>query len=922
MGARPLSRSGIARPTVEDPPDIKAFLENDLWAGRFDEETLTAALRIASKTRELAATWPDDASFSLTASVAGESCEIHCWSNGGEWEFESECSCEAHHFCPHAAAVFHEASKPKNLPRLLSGKPVRSRAVPELATAGSLEAAPEDTPYLELKPTFSLELRREPTESKLVRLLLQALKLPDQGDWVVVRPFAVYGSHRLSLTGVPGPREQQVTGPDGPLVIRRDVAAEFNATTALQQIGLTSLAGHAEFRFLLSLAGKKGAPGEAGIWFPSPAHGPIGEYWPWLRSRGRELIEAEGWSFVVAPDVGHEVIDLHPDDWVYELEDDSTGWFHLSVGFEVGGKKIDLLPILASLLDKGALEESLEYPADGHFLHYLSDGSALRLPVARVRKILRHFAALIDPRRFKGGKMPLHPLDAASLGLAEFGIEPPPRLAELAAKLNDFTGINPEPVPEGLRADLRPYQLQGFRWMQFLARHELHGILADDMGLGKTLQTITHLLTEKRSGRSKGRASLVIAPTSVVPNWRAEIMKFAPELRILVLDGPDRKKYFRSIPYADVVLTSFALMHRDVDKLREHSYHLMALDEAQNIKNPSAKVAQAACQIDARHRLCLSGTPVENHLGELWSLMKFLMPGFLGGQEDFNRRFRNPIEKDGNEECQAALKKRVAPLILRRTKDQVAKDLPSKTELIHTVELTTGQKDLYETIRAAMDKRVRQAIAARGMEKSQMVFLEALMKLRQICCDPRLLKLEGESKLEAETAGSGKLDYLFELLETLVEEGRRTLLFSQFTSMLSLIEDGLKLRKISYMKLTGESKNRGQLVEQFQNGSASVFLISLKAGGTGLNLVAADTVIHYDPWWNPAAEAQATDRAYRIGQDKPVFVHKLICQGTVEERIHKLQQQKSQLANALLADADISHRLDSAALSSLLAPME
>jgi len=907
---------------VDDSPDIRDFFENELWTDRFDEETLAASSKLISKTREMTGTWPDDGTFSVAASVAGESCELTCWASGSDWDFETSCSCEVRSFCPHSAAMLSEASKPKNLARLLSGSAVRSRVSPEIGNAVALFPAAEDTPHLELKPSFTLELVREKTAAKLIRLLLQALKLPDTGDWVLARPFAVYGTHRLPLTGVPGPREQRVIEASGPVTIRRDVAAEFNALQALQQIGLTSLAGHAEFRFLLALAGRQGKPAEGGIWFPSPAHGPIGEYWPWLRSRGRELIEADGWTFNVAPDVGHDVIDLDPDEWVYALEDDSTGWFHLSVGFEVGGKKIDLLPILASLLAKGALEESLEYPAEGHFLHHLPDGTALRLPVARVRKILRHFAALIDPRRFKGGKMPLHPLDAATLGLAELGIEPPPRLAELAARLNDFTGIDPEPLPEGLRAELRPYQLEGFRWMQFLARHELHGILADDMGLGKTLQTITHLLAEKLSGRSKGRASLVIAPTSVVPNWRAEIMKFAPELRILVLDGPDRKKYFRSIPYADVVLTSFALMHRDVEKLREHSYHLFALDEAQNIKNPAAKVAQAACRIDARHRLCLSGTPVENHLGELWSLMKFLMPGFLGGQEDFNRRFRNPIEKDGNEECQAALKKRVAPLILRRTKDQVAKDLPSKTELIHTVELTTGQKDIYETIRAAMDKRVRQAIAARGLEKSQMVFLEALMKLRQICCDPRLLKLEGESKFEADTAGSGKLDYLFELLETLVEEGRRTLLFSQFTSMLSLIEDGLKLRKISYMKLTGESKNRGQLVEQFQNGSASVFLISLKAGGTGLNLVAADTVIHYDPWWNPAAEAQATDRAYRIGQDKPVFVHKLICQGTVEERIHKLQQQKSQLANALLADADISRRLNSDVLSSLLAPME
>ncbi|MFD0893083.1 DEAD/DEAH box helicase [Luteolibacter ambystomatis] len=901
---------------------IRDFLENLLWQERFDEEHLAAGHKLKSKVRELAAERPDDDNLTLRANVAGEDCEIPMWVAGDGWQFETNCSCEFGRFCPHAAAMLTEASKPKTLSRVLEGAIVRSRQAPELAAAETLVPAPEDIPHVELVPTFHLTLVRESTDSKVIRLLLQALKMPDQGDWVVARPFAIYGEHRIPISGAPGAREFRVETKKGPLVIRRDVAAEYSAVQALQQVGLGSLSGHAEFRFLLSLAGKKGITNEGGLWFPSAVHGPIAEFWPWLRSRGREVLEAAKWTFEVARDVGYDVIDLDPDNWVFTLEDDSTGWFHLSVGIEVAGKSIDLLPILAALLDKGALEESLEFPADGHFLHYLPDGTALRLPTARVRKILKHFAALIDPRRFKGGKMPLHPLDAAALGLAEFGIEPPPRLAELAEKLNGFEGINPEPPPEGLKAELRPYQLSGFRWMQFLARHELHGILADDMGLGKTLQTITHILAEKASGRNAKRPSLVIAPTSVVPNWQAEIRKFAPELRILLLDGPERKKYFRSIPYADVVLTSFALLQRDIDKLTEHSFHLAVLDEAQNIKNPSAKVAQAACKLNARHRLCLSGTPVENHLGELWSQLKFLMPGFLGSQEDFNRRFRTPIERNGDAERQAALKKRVAPLILRRTKDQVAKELPPKTELVHMVELTSGQKDLYETIRAAMDKRVRQAIAARGFDKSQMVFLEALMKLRQICCDPRLLKLEGESKLEADLAGSGKLDYLFELLETLVEEGRRTLLFSQFTSMLQIIEDGLKLRKISYLKLTGESKNRGGLVKEFQEGDASVFLISLKAGGTGLNLVAADTVIHYDPWWNPAAEAQATDRAYRIGQDKPVFVHKLLCQGTVEERIHKLQQQKSQLANALLADADVSTRLDSNTLGALLAPME
>jgi SNF2 family DNA or RNA helicase len=296
--------------------------------------------------------------------------------------------------------------------------------------------------------------------------------------------------------------------------------------------------------------------------------------------------------------------------------------------------------------------------------------------------------------------------------------------------------------------------------------------------------------------------------------------------------------------------------------------------------------------------LCLTGTPLENHLGELWSLFHFLMPGFLGDTDTFRRLYRTPIEKRGDEPRRRSLARRIRPFVLRRTKEQVAVELPPKTEMVENVEIGGAQGDLYETVRAAMDQRVRAEIAARGLNQSQIVVLDALLKLRQVCCDPRLLKLDAAKKVK----DSAKLARLLDMLEQLLAEGRRVLLFSQFTSMLELIEPELKARGIAYVKLTGETRDRKKPVDAFQSGKAPLFLISLKAGGTGLNLTAADTVIHYDPWWNPAVENQATDRAHRIGQDKPVFVYKLIVAGSVEEKIAALQASKAALAAGVLGE--------------------
>jgi SNF2 family DNA or RNA helicase len=326
---------------------------------------------------------------------------------------------------------------------------------------------------------------------------------------------------------------------------------------------------------------------------------------------------------------------------------------------------------------------------------------------------------------------------------------------------------------------------------------------------------------------------------------------------------------------------------------------VVVLDEAQNIKNAATQASQVVSELNTRHRLCLSGTPIENHLGELWSLFHFLMPGFLSSQARFKQLFRTPIEKHADSERLQQLRRRVTPFILRRTKGEVATDLPEKQEIISPVELGDKQANLYETIRLATEKTVREALGSKGLAKSQIQILDALLKLRQVCCDPRLVPLAAAKKITQ----SAKLEQLMALLPELISQGRRVLLFSQFTSMLELIEEALRKEGIPWVKLTGQSQKRDQLIERFTSGEVPLFLISLKAGGVGLNLTQADTVIHYDPWWNPAVENQATDRAHRIGQTEHVFVYKLVAQGTIEERMLALQKRKAALADSMYSDS-------------------
>jgi len=606
-----------------------------------------------------------------------------------------------------------------------------------------------------------------------------------------------------------------------------------------------------------------------------------------------------------------------------------SDWFDLELGVEIDGKRENLLPILLNALQKSGkkMMEGLNSLGDREteILVGLEDGRLLPVPAARVRAILEilenlyHGGDLGPARRLR-----VSPLQATALleldeavGAQALVWSGDPRLRELGSRLRETGGIPPVSPPAGLQATLRPYQRDGLAWLQFLREHGLGGILADDMGLGKTVQALAHLLVEIASGRAD-RPSLVVAPTSVIVNWRREAERFSPELRVHLHHGPDRRDQQKASAGADLILTTYPLLWRDREEILGREFHLLFLDEAQFLKNHRSQAAQVAAGIRARQRLCLTGTPMENRLLELWSLFNVVLPGALGDEKRFRRLFATPIEKQGNTLRREQLAARVRPFLLRRTKDKVASELPPKTEVTHAVELEGAQRDLYETIRLAMHSRVAEEVQRRGFDRSRIVILDALLKLRQACCDPRLVRLPQAARVRE----SAKLWALLDLLDELLVEGRRVLLYSQFTSMLSLIEKEVEARKVKFVKLTGDTRDRATPVRAFQEGAVPLFLVSLKAGGTGLNLTAADTVILYDPWWNPAVEDQAADRAHRIGQEKPVFVYRLIAAGSVEERILALQARKRDLARGVLGDGDDgSAPLSAADIDALLQPL-
>ncbi|WP_339897386.1 DEAD/DEAH box helicase [uncultured Gilvimarinus sp.] len=594
------------------------------------------------------------------------------------------------------------------------------------------------------------------------------------------------------------------------------------------------------------------------------------------------VLARQGWCINTDASFSLPISDARFD---FAIKDSGQHWFEFALALPIADKgSLDTTEVIDQWLEQGAPDELI-----------LALGDEWVRIDTRPLHTIRDLVTDLYNRKQLNKPIKLAAFQAAQLQeLPELDERKAPLTRALLKQLQDFSGIAPVKPSKHLNAELRPYQQEGLNWLVFIHQYHLGGILADDMGLGKTLQTLALLQHLKDQGQLKHPA-MIVAPTSLTGNWLHEAARFTPGLKTTLIHGPNRAEAFKAIAKSDVVITTYPLLPRDKKHYVKRRFSVVVLDEAQAIKNPTTQTAQQVRTLNAETRLCLTGTPLENHLGELWSLVDFVLPGLLAGRKSFQQQFRTPIEQHGDTDKQQRLARRVAPFMLRRTKSQVVKELPAKTEMLQYVELQGQQRALYESIRVSMQKRIRELVARQGIARSHIQFLDALLKLRQASIDPRLVKLDKASGIKEHA----KLDWLNEHLPQLLEEGRNILVFSQFTQLLSLIEADLKAQKIPYSKLTGQTRKRQEAIDSFQGGKTRVFLISLKAGGSGLNLTAADVVIHMDPWWNPAVENQATDRAHRIGQKKPVFVYKLVAADTVEERIQQLQREKQSLADSL-----------------------
>ena len=779
----------------------------------------------------------------------------------------------------------------------------------------------------------------------------------DGAHWQTPAPTSI-------LNARPGP-VQDLFDTGGPVVrMQRNLGAEADAMDRVWDLGLIPVdANKLQWRH------RAAAATLGPVWtLAQEAH--FGDFWaeqiPQLRTEGWSVVVQPGfahesvpvlrWKLLIAPDTG-ELLGKEVDGPLalrerpvqkLQLPEREGAWM-LSLGLEIDGETLDLAPMLADLLRRDARWLNAQQMAAIDDIAIISlrapGGKRIDAPAGPLKAIVGAMVDLLtDPTRNqrKDGD-PLHlgawearRIEALRAGLVlahrvgtvngwdnDWQLQGDVGLAQLAKRLRTIGTPQPVAAPQGLQVQLRPYQLEGLAWLQYLRAQGLGGILADDMGLGKTAQALAHVLAEKEAGRLT-RPALVVLPTSLLFNWQAEAARMAPSLRVLALHGARRGQRYLQIADHDLVLTTYPLLWRDVEALAAQPFHLLILDEAQMVKNAGSRSARALRKLQATHLLCLTGTPLENHLGELWAQFDFLMPGFLGDVRSFNARWRKPIEENGETLRAQLLSQRVRPFILRRRKQDLATELPPRTEVIQRVQLQGKQRELYEAVRTTADKQVRRALERQSFDGAQITILDALLKLRQVCCDPRLVK--GTTKT-AHTMERAKLELLADMLPALVDEGRRVLVFSQFTEMLTLAAELLDTLALPYLTLTGQTppRQRGAVVRQFQaqdETSAPILLVSLKAGGLGLNLTAADTVIHLDPWWNPAVEEQATARAHRIGQDQPVFVYKLVVEGSIEERMLELQARKAALAQGVLGhDAEGAVKFSEADLHALLAPL-
>ncbi|MCI5068615.1 DEAD/DEAH box helicase [Acidovorax sp.] len=779
----------------------------------------------------------------------------------------------------------------------------------------------------------------------------------DGATWQTPAPTSILGARPAPV--------QELFDTGGPLVrMQRNVAAESDAMDRVWDLGLIPVdASKLQWRH------RAAASSLGPVWtLAQEVH--FGDFWadvvPQLRAEGWSVVVHPGfahesvpvlrWKLHIAPDTG-ELLGKEVDGPLAPRErpvqklmlPEREGAWLLTLGIEIDGETLDLAPLLADLLRRDARWLNAQQMAAIDDLAIIKlrapGGKRIEAPAGPLKAIVGAMVDLLtDPTRnqrqdgdpLRLGAWEARRIEALRAGLVQahrvgtvngwsndWQLQGDAGLAQLAQRLRRIGTPRPVTAPAGLQVQLRPYQLEGLAWLQYLREQGLGGILADDMGLGKTAQALAHVLLEKEAGRLT-RPALVVLPTSLLFNWQAEAARMAPGLRVLALHGPGRAQRYLQIGQHDLVLTTYPLLWRDVDALAAQPFHLLILDEAQMVKNAGSRSARALRRLQAPHLLCLTGTPLENHLGELWAQFDFLMPGFLGDVRSFNARWRKPIEEHGETLRAQLLAQRVRPFILRRRKQDVATELPPRTETILRVQLQGKQRELYEAVRTAADKQVRRALERQGFDGAQIAILDALLKLRQVCCDPCLVK--GTTKT-AHTMERAKLELLADLLPPLVDEGRRVLVFSQFTEMLMLAAEQLDALALPYLTLTGQTppRARGAVVKRFQaqdDTSAPILLVSLKAGGVGLNLTAADTVIHLDPWWNPAVEEQATARAHRIGQDQPVFVYKLVVEGSIEERMLELQARKAALARGVLGhDTEGTVKFSEADLRALLAPL-